>query len=374
MSRRDLRFRIGHDGRLEVVDPGFDTLRLMRTVDPSFRIRRQALPGFTRPRFLEMRGAGCGLSHEELGNLPDDRLWDIHGRTLNEWRNGRLSPKGRREEASLLDLKTEIARRILSACRLCGHRCGVNRIEGQVGVCGLGTRSLVAEHFVHIGEEPPINPSLVLSLAGCGLRCRFCQQAENLDPAPPWGEPLEPELWMHLSHKGARSLSFIGGNPDESLYAVLRFLAASPGNWRLPTVWNCNAYGTPETLSILEGVVDVYLPDFKYGHEQCGRELSGAAGYPDAAKTAISAMVSQGVPVIVRILVLPGHLECCHIPALKFLETLSSENLFLSVRGQYCPDWRITSEDGELARRPTFEETEAVRGMAEKLGLTLIRE
>jgi putative pyruvate formate lyase activating enzyme len=231
---------------------------------------------------------------------------------------------------------------------------------------------MVAEHFVHIAEEAPLNPSLVLNLAGCGLRCRFCQQSALLNPAAVSGEPLAPALWKQLQTRGARSLSFVGGNPDESLYAILRFLAVAPARWRLPIVWNCHAYATHETLDLLDGVVDAYVPDFKYGNEACGRRLSAVRDYPAIARAAITAMLTQGVPVFVRLLVLPGHIECCHMPTLDVLATLQRDWLFVSVRGQFAPDWQITSCDGALARRPTQEEIEAVRHKARSLGLTLI--
>jgi putative pyruvate formate lyase activating enzyme len=118
--------------------------------------------------------------------------------------------------------------------------------------------------------------------------------------------------------------------------------------------------------------VDAYIPDFKYGNETCGRRLSAVPNYPAVAQAAITAMLAQGVPVIVRLLVLPGHFACCHVPTLDFLARLQQERLLLSVRGQYCPDWKITPKDGVLAHRATQEETEAVRDKARSLGLALI--
>lgn len=374
MRRKNLRLRIKDDGGLEIVDPGFETVKLLRAIEPSFRIRCEPLAGFSSPRFKQLRQAGCGLAPQELPAAGESELWEAHDGAMAAWREGAALSEPSREEASILDLKIELARRMLSACRLCGHRCGVDRTQGEMGLCGLGIEGTVAEHFVHIAEEGLINPSLVLSLTGCGLRCRFCQQGEILEPHAVEGDPLEPYLWSHLSFKGARSLSFIGGNPDESIYAILRFLRGAPGNWKLPIVWNCNGYGTIETIKLLEGVVDVYLPDFKFSNEGCAQVLAAAPGYPGAARRAIAAMVGQGVTVIVRILVLPGHLECCHAPALEFLNTLPRANLFISVRGQYCPDWKITVADGELARRPTAVETGVVSCLARDLGLTLEEE
>ena len=366
------RIRIDDDGQMEVVDPGFDHLELLRAVDPSFQIRTSELPGFTSPGFLKTRNAGCGIEQDELTTMSEAELWDIHANKVSLLHTDCECSIRSEWEASMLDLKTELCRRMLTNCRLCAHGCGVDRICGETGICGLGTEAAIASHFIHIAEEPFINPSLLVSLAGCGLRCRYCQQWELLEPKKAIGKPLDETLWRELDTEGARSLSFIGGNPDESLYAILRFLASAPPGWDLPIVWNCHGYGTPETIQLLDGVVDVYVPDLKYGSEKCGRELSGVSGYPEAAKTAIKAMVSQDAPVIVRILVLPGHFHCCHSPALESLSSLDSEMLFLSVRDQYCPEWRITSQDGQMARRPYPEEVEQVCQMAINLELNLI--
>lgn len=369
MARRNLRLRIDEDGRLEVVDPGFDTLDLLRSIRPDFDVRQAALPGFSTPRFLQAREASCGLSLEDLTQTPEAGLWEAHQLAMESLWAGEAPAPRCSGEASVLDLKVALAHRMLSNCRLCAHRCGVNRLEGEMGYCRLRAEATVVEHFVHIGEEAPINPSLVLSLAGCGLRCLYCQQGELLNPAEIEGELLESALWSRLDTQGTRSLSFVGGNPDESLYAILSFLSAAPTDWPLPVVWNSHAYATPETLQLLDGIIDAYVPDFKYGSEICGRRLSSAPDYVATAKAAISAMLTQGVPVIVRILVLPGHFACCHVPTLTFLSAQGRERLLVSLRGQYCPDHLIEPQHGEMARRPTAEEMGAVTKLIQELDL-----
>ncbi|HEX8163579.1 MAG TPA: hypothetical protein VF538_17040 [Pyrinomonadaceae bacterium] len=372
MTRMNTRIRIDDDGRLEVVDPGFDSLDLLRAIEPDFRVRRAKLNGLSSPRFLRARETGCGLAADRLARESEGALWDAHTAAVNRFREDVACGARHEGEASLLELKIELARRALTGCHLCAHRCGVDRTRGELGVCRLGTGVAVAEHFVHIAEESPVNPSLVLNLAGCGLRCRFCQQAALLDPGAIDGEQLGPALWPRLRAGRARSLSFVGGNPDESLYAILRFLAGAPPAWKLPVVWNCHAYATAETVALLDGVADVFLPDFKYGSEACGRRLSAVPNYPETAKAAVAGMLAQGVPVIVRVLVLPGHFECCHGPALDFLATLGGGSLLVSVRGQYSPDWKISERDGALSRRVTPDESAAVRERASSLGLTLV--
>jgi putative pyruvate formate lyase activating enzyme len=356
-------------GLLEIVDPGFDELPLLQAIDSGYEVRASPLSGFTTPRFLAARHVGCGVPVQHLYKSSEAQLWEIHAAVLTGVRS--VLRRVDLYEATLLDLKIELARRILQHCSLCAHRCGVDRTKGARGVCRLGTTATVAENYVHIAEEGPVNPSLVLNLAGCGLRCKFCQQGLLLDPASVTGEPLEFPLWKQLDTAGARSLSFVGGNPDESLYAILKFLNGAPTDWRLPIVWNCHGAATLDTVMLLNGLVDAYVPDYKYGDEACGRRLSGIAGYPDAALAAITAMLAQHVPVIVRILVLPGHFTCCHEPVLQELASLAAEDLLVSVRGQYCPDWRITEADGDLARRPTSAEVDIVRSQARVLGLQL---
>ena len=365
MNPRDMRIRISDDGSVAVIDPGFDALDLLQSIDPDFEIRQSVLPGYTYPRIALAKCLRCGFS--DISQLSDDALWDIHEKLLVAIRDDRISCGS----PSLLDVKIELAHRILSDCHLCAHSCGIDRTCGEKGICGLSTEATVANAFVHIAEEPPINPSLLVSMSGCGLRCRYCQQWELLDPAIS-GERLDASLWHRLPTDGARSLSFIGGNPDESLYAILEFLAAAPPDWSLPVVWNSHGYGSPEAVQLLDGVVDCYVPDFKYGSNECAIKLSGAPGYPEVAREAIHAMLAQRVPVIVRILVLPGHFRCCHRPILDTLASLNRENLYVSIRDQYWPDWQITEADGQLARRVAVEEVNQVHNLACKLGLKII--
>lgn len=368
MGRRNLRVRVAENGRIEIIDPGFDTLPLLQEIDPAFQARARTLPKFCAPRFQELRACATQVSKQDARDLSLETLWAIHDAEMSMRKMTTAAHTA--NTLSLLDIKSAIAERLLTACCLCARRCGVDRMRGETGVCGLSNAATVAEHFVHIAEEAPINPSLVLNLRGCGLRCRFCQQHSLLDVCTPTGEPLVSELWGRLDMTGARSLSFVGGNPDESLPAVLGFLAAVPRGFNLPIVWNNHAYMSGEVSRLLDGVVDCYVPDFKYFDDKCAARLSGISNYSDVAKAAIQSLLRQDVPVIVRILILPGHIECCHLPALRWLAEADQEGIcFVSIRGQYAPDWKITKRDGLLARRVTHEEVQTVVCAAKKLGL-----
>ena len=370
MPRNKLRFRVDNTGSLEVIDPGLDCLDLIQTINPGFQIKQEKMPGEGIPRLLKTRRTGCRVSLKDLVRIAEDELWDIHDHVMFGLKDAvsALDMTG----ASLLDLKIELARRVMKKCSLCSRFCGVNRLNGDIGRCGLGVGAVLAEHFVHIAEEPAINPSLILSLAGCGLGCRFCQQSDLLKPKSVCGKQLTPQLWHELSFHGARTISFAGGNPDESLYSVLRFLNSAPKNWHLPVVWNSNGYGSLEALKLLDGVADIYIPDFKFSSMDCGQKLAAASNYPEVVKDSIKAMVAQDVPVIARILVLPGHFECCHAPSLDYLAKFVGKKLWVSVRGQYYPDLKIASNDGGLCRRPTRGETEAVVKYAKDLGFAVI--
>lgn len=374
MRRSSLRVHVDDSGSVEIIDPGLAELPLLREIDSSFAVRTDRLPGFSAPKLHATRARHTRVELEAARGLSTSALWDIHDECMRKFEvESGTTLRNKEPFASQLDIKTLLAQRMLRRCDLCARRCNVDRTRGELGVCGLGAAAYVAEHFVHISEESPINPSLVLNLHGCGLRCRYCQQHAILAPRIRGSVRLDARFWQQLDITGARSLSFVGGNPDESLPAILKFLDATPADWRLPIVWNNHAYSTPEVVRLLDGIIDAYVPDLKYMNERCGKRLSGVAKYPETAANAIREMLYQRVPVFVRVLVLPRHNDCCHLPAMEFLSGLSGfENLFVSIRGQYSPDWKIGARDGELHRRPHASEIQHVTKRATDLGLRII--
>ncbi len=348
------------DGRLEIIDPTFSDVPLLREINPDFKIETAPLLNFSFPRFQRSRQLGCGFSQEELRCKGDDWLWALHDQICCDGPTG-LRKNG---EVSLLDLKIELARRQLMNCNLCAHRCGVNRLKGKTGVCGLGPEAHVGDCFPHIGEEAPINPSYLISLYGCGLRCQHCQQSQLLDISSLIGDPLMSISWEDVMGCPVRSISFAGGNPDENLYGILQFMNSAPESFMLPIVWNCHGYSTSNTIKLLDGVVDVYVPDFKYWKNDCAQKLSSAPCYGKIALSTIKQMLTQSVPVIVRILVLPGHADCCHLPTIDALRKIMDDNLLISIRNQYSPGslglW-VGSNNSLLAARPMEKDIKAVK-------------
>jgi len=368
--RRGIRLRVDLDGTIEVVDPDPSALELLNALDPEFRIRTAALEGFQGPRLLGTSNKHLAMTASDLASRSTDELWLRHDEVVSEPREGgeqSRSPRG--ADISLLDLKVELARRELLECRLCGHGCGVDRFHGELGKCRLADAAFVGEYFIHVAEEPPINPSLNVNLMGCGLRCRFCQQFALLPVRPRRGLPLDEALWGQLPLQEVRSLSFVGGNPDESVYAILRFLRGAPRVFSTPIVWNCHGFGTEVVYRLLNGVVDCYIPDFKYWDDECARHWSGALNYRSYVTSGLRAMINQAIPVFVRLLVLPGHFECCHRPALIWLARHLGSRVKIRVMDQYHPDYMVKVGVGEMGRRPTAAEVDQVETLVDELGL-----
>lgn len=371
MFRHNCKIRVSADGVLQIIDPAIEDLPFLQSIDPDYQIKASPLPGFTKPRFLTLRKWQVPLLRKELARVDRVNLKELHGYEMARVRKSNYI--GTRiisnNYVTLLDVKIELARRELMECMLCGRRCGVNRLEGERGFCGLGMDAYLGGMFIHISEEAPINPSLLIELHGCGMRCRFCQKPELLEPHS--SIVLDASIWRHLPTAGARSLSFIGGNPDESLFSILRFLKKAPEDFNLPIVWNCHGYGNNIVYHVLDGIVDVYIPDLKYGDDKCTAKWSGVKGYIETAQKCISEMAQQRVPVFVRILILPGHSGCCYLPSIRWLKELR-DYVSVNIMAQYHPDFTITEADGPMADYPTPEEVQLVYNEVRKAGLKQI--
>lgn len=347
------------------IDPDPSVLPIIHEFNPCFEINQEPLPQFVRPRVVATKATPTTLTRNELAWCSDAELWSIHDAAHV------ATVECAKEEASLLDLKIELARRALRRCELCGQRCAVNRQAGQLGRCGLGTEAYVYEAYLHIAEEAPVNPAFNISLRGCGLRCRYCQQFDALAPRGHRTQLLTADTWGTLDMSAARSLAFVGGNPTESLPSVLEFMHAAPSDFSLPVVWNSSGYDSTVALRLLRGVCDAYIPDCKYGNDVCATALSNAAHYTSVVTEAIEEMCAQNVPVFVRMLVLPGHVDCCHLPVLEMLAPWKTR-LRLNVMAHYLPDFLIGPSDGLMARRMAPEEPARVRQAAKASGFDLM--
>jgi len=271
----------------------------------------------------------------------------------------------------------------LSCCRLCPRACGVNRLAGEIGFCRAGAAARVAAVSIHHGEEPPISGtrgSGTVFFAHCNMTCLFCQNfpisqlghGRDMDT-----ETLAGEL-LGLQEKGAHNVNFVTPTPHVSqLLDAVR--AARKRGFTIPVVYNTNGYDSLEALALLDGVVDIYLPDAKYRSNELSESISGAPGYPACNDAALAEMVRQtgflvtdedGIAtrgVLVRHLVLPGLVEET-VKVLEHLAKAYGPDLPLSLMGQYFPAYRAAETPG-FDRRLTKEEYERAIDAAEKLGL-----
>ena len=253
-------------------------------------------------------------------------------------------------------------------CQLCPRHCGVDRTAGETGFCGCADTALVAKAMLHKWEEPALagdGGSGAIFFGGCTLKCRYCQNAAI--STCPTGEPADSgqlrAMMERLIAQGAENIDLV--TPTHYLPTVLP--ALSP-KLPVPVVYNCGGYERVETLQRLDGLVDVYLPDLKYADSELAASLSAAPDYFPVAARAIREMVRQTGPVqwkgekvvrgvIVRHLILPGHIE----NSLKVLDwigdTFTPGQVLVSLMRQYTP---MPGSTPPLDRTVTEEEYDAV--------------
>jgi len=262
----------------------------------------------------------------------------------------------------------------LAACDICPHACGVDRLAGQVGRCRTGAQARIASACDHHGEEPAISGqrgSGTVFVAGCNLRCVFCQNAQisqgDLREYPVQTTEEIAETYLRLQRLGCHNLNWV--SPTHVAPQLVEALAvAVERGFELPIVYNSNGYDSVSVLQLLDGIVDIYLPDLKYADGAVAERLSGAPGYPDAAIAAICEMYRQVGDlemdegdiarrgVIVRHLVLPGNLAGSRVILRRLAEEVSP-TVTISLMAQYYPAHHAATVP-ELTRTITVEEYE----------------
>lgn len=265
------------------------------------------------------------------------------------------------------------ARARYARCDLCAHRCGVDRRRGPAGVCNQDDGLWLAGAGVHFGEEPPLVPSGLVLIGGCNLACAYCEtfgfslQRRGLVRT---SEAQLAALLVDLEKRGARNANFV--TPTHVLPALLGGLAlAAEHGFSLPVVWNCGGYESLEALRLLEGIVDIYLPDAKYGDDAAALELSGCKGYTAALRESLAEMVRQVGPsgVLARHLVLPGGVAAPE-KVMALIAGVSRE-LTVNVLSQYRPVHQA-SRFPAIGRTADSGEVRAAVAAARAAGLTSV--
>ena len=269
-------------------------------------------------------------------------------------------------------------------CLLCPRKCGINRAIGQTGVCGVSAEIRVARAALHYWEEPCISGkkgSGAVFFSGCSLHCVFCQNREISDGKA--GKVISKErlsdIFIELAGKGANNINLVtpGQYIPDIVWAVND---AKSRGMKLPIIYNTSGYENVTELKLLEGIVDVYLPDFKYMDSTLSARYSRAKDYPSVAKQALSEMVRQQPDVvidnatgliqkgvIVRQLLLPGHVNDAKA-VLKYLYDTYHDHVYISMMSQFTP---IALKDyPEINRTVTRREYERLVDYALEIGIT----
>jgi putative pyruvate formate lyase activating enzyme len=280
----------------------------------------------------------------------------------------------------------ELARRIkagyarLACCDLCPHACGVNRLAGDTGICGGGRSPRIASANVHRGEEPPISGtrgSGTIFLSGCTLNCRFCQNfpISQLRNGVDLSTGELADKMLGLQKKGAHNINFVTPSHFTPQILAALYLAIRKG-FTLPIVWNTSGYERLDTLALLDGVVDIYLPDMKYSSKEQAHYLSAAPDYPALNRVAVAEMLRQvgqlecdedGIGVkglIIRHLVLPEG-RAGSAETLAYIADNLGEETHIALMSQYFPA-HLAPETPGIGRRVSAEEYgEAVEALEE---------
>lgn len=276
----------------------------------------------------------------------------------------------------------------LAACDICPLRCGVNRLEGETGVCQTGLLAQVSSYGAHHGEEAPLSGwrgSGTIFFARCNLRCVFCQNAYISQTG--YGREMEPEalaaLMLDLQDQGCHNINLV--SPSHVVPQILAavFIAAQAG-LRLPLVYNTGGYDSTETLRLLDGVIDIYMPDMKFADEQIALRYSKIPTYPAVNQAAVREMQHQvgdlqlnarGIAtrgLLVRHLLLPNNLAGS-TEIFRFLAEEISTNVYLNLMDQYHPA-HLAAQHPQLNRRISAQEYRQAKEAAQKAGITRLDE
>ncbi|MBE9503951.1 MAG: radical SAM protein [Proteobacteria bacterium] len=290
---------------------------------------------------------------------------------LEVYRSGELEPR------------IAALEKLLDECTLCPRNCRVHRREGEEGVCKAGAGLKVSSAFPHFGEEPPLvgwGGSGTIFLTHCNLRCVFCQNFDISHEGK--GEAVTAEefadLMIRLQHMGCHNINFVTPTHYSAQIVSALPLAIESG-LQLPIVWNCGGYESLEVIRLLDGIVDIYMPDIKYSEDLYSKKYSRAPGYFDVAKAALKEIYRQvgnlevdarGIAkrgLLIRHLVMPGGVAGTE-KVMKFIAEELSIECYVNIMDQYHPCYQA-ERFPEINRRITSEEYSEAITSAKSFGL-----
>jgi len=281
-----------------------------------------------------------------------------------------------------LDKRIEYFENLYKSCTLCPHQCEINRFKSKNGFCISSEKAIIASFNAHFGEEAPLvgtNGSGTIFFSACNLRCVYCQNYEisQLREGTEIENEQLAEIMLTLQNQGCHNINFV--SPTHVILPILKALKlAIENDLNLPLVYNSGGYDSVESLKMLEGIFDIYMPDIKYYENKTGFELSEAENYPEISQQAIKEMHRQvgelrldndGIAhkgLLVRHLVLPGYIE----ESKKIVDFIASisKNTYLNIMAQYRPAYKAF-ECAKIARSLTMAEYNEVMDYAKRMGV-----
>jgi len=280
-------------------------------------------------------------------------------------------------------LRTNRAMEMLRNCCICPRNCEVDRLEGELGVCNTGELARVSSYFPHFGEEPPLVGycgSGTIFFSYCSLKCIFCQNytISHLGEGIEVSSNAIADMMLDPQRQGCHNINFV--TPTHVVPQILEaLLIAVEKGLCIPLVYNTGGYDSVETLKLLDGIIDIYMPDIKYSSSDIAKRLSKAGDYPDIARAAILEMHRQvgdldmdkrGIAfkgLLVRHLVLPEGLAGTR-EAMRFLAREVSRNTYVNIMDQYHPCYKA-KDHPLINRRITSEEYQEALKIAQEEGL-----
>lgn len=278
--------------------------------------------------------------------------------------------RGIHSRSSVARERARVARAMLADCRLCAHHCGVNRLAGEMGLCRAGASARFFHAQTEVSDELELIPAFAIALSGCDLRCDFCITGKS-SWNPRAGMYFDARQMARAAEEalesGARTVLILGGEPTIHLPDVLEFISLLPDTARV--VWKTNAHGSYESRGLLQGMVDVYLADFKFGNDGCALRLARVTDYVRIVEENLL-WAAEWSDVIVRHLIMPGHVECCWRPAAEWIAA-NLAGTKVNLRSGFWPAWHARRHP-ELRNTAAGRELEYSMKIAADLGLNLV--
>lgn len=282
-----------------------------------------------------------------------------------------------------LEARAAQAVSLLESCRICPRACEVDRTAGELGDCGVGSRAVVSSYGPHFGEERPLRGkkgSGTIFFSGCNLHCQYCQNASISQQVK--GEAVDRAalagIMLDLQNRGCHNINFV--SPTHVLPQIIAAVSEAAGKGlRIPLVYNSGGYDCVSTLKLLDGIMDIYMPDMKYAHPESGRKYSRAADYPAHNQQAVLEMHRQvgdlvlsdeGIAergLLIRHLLLPGEIAGT-VDILEFIVDQISPDTYVNLMDQYRPAY-LASRYPVLQKRISRTRYQEMKEKARALGL-----